>query len=44
MTYGHKYNSQALEKGASAVVANQEKIPDKLKKTKFWIAKNRSII
>ncbi len=35
MTDGHQYISQALQKGASAVVANQDKIPDDLKKTKF---------
>ncbi len=35
MTDGHQYISQALEKGASAVVANQENIPGELKKTEF---------
>ena len=30
MTDGHQYISQALEKGASAVVANPEIIPDAL--------------
>ena len=34
-TDGHQYISQALEKGASAVVANPETIPDELKKTEF---------
>ena len=35
MTDGHLYISQALEKGASAVVANPETIPDALKKREF---------
>ena len=35
MTDGHQYISQALEKGASAVVANPEIIPDKLQKREF---------
>ena len=34
-TDGHQYISQALEKGASAIVANPETIPDELKKTEF---------
>jgi len=35
MTDGHQYISQALEKGASAVVANPEIIPDELQKREF---------
>ena len=35
MTDGHQYISQALEKGASAVVANPEIIPDALQKREF---------
>ena len=35
MTDGHQYISQALEKGASAVVANPEIIPDVLQKRDF---------
>ena len=35
MTDGHQYISQALEKGASAVVANPETIPDTLQKKEF---------
>ena len=35
MTDGHKYISQALEKGASAVVANPETIPDVLQQREF---------
>ena len=35
MTDGHQYISQALEKGASAVVANPETIPDTLRKKEF---------
>ena len=35
MTDGHQYISQALEKGASAVVANPEIIPDALKEREF---------
>jgi len=35
MTDGHKYISQALEKGASAVVANPKIIPDALQKRDF---------
>ena len=35
MTDGHQYISQALEKGARAVVANPEIIPDVLKKIDF---------
>ena len=35
MTDGHQYISQALEKGASAVVANPDIIPDTLKKREF---------
>ena len=35
MTDGHQYISQALEKGASAVVANPEIIPDTLQKREF---------
>ena len=35
MTDGHQYISKALEKGASAVVANPEIIPDELHKIKF---------
>ena len=35
MTDGHQYISQALEKGASAVVANPEIIPDALQKRDF---------
>ena len=35
MTDGHQYISQALEKGASAVVANPETIPDALRKKEF---------
>ena len=41
ITDGHQYISQALEKGASAVVANQEQIPDELGKQnllEFWFA------
>lgn len=35
MTDGHQYISQALEKGASAVVANPETIPDALQQREF---------
>ena len=35
MTDGHKYISQALEKGASAIVANPEIIPDALQQREF---------
>ena len=35
MTDGHQYISQALEKGACAVVANPEIIPDALQKREF---------
>jgi len=35
ITDGHQYISQALDKGASAVVANPETIPDALKKREF---------
>ena len=35
MTDGHQYISKALEKGASAVVANPETIPDSLKNIEF---------
>ena len=35
MTDGHQYISQALEKGASAVVANPEIIPNALQKREF---------
>ena len=35
MTDGHQYISQALEKGASAVVANPETIPDALRIKEF---------
>ena len=35
MTDGHQYISQALEKGASAVVANPEIIPDALQQREF---------
>ena len=35
MTDGHQYISQALEKGASAVVANPETIPDALQQRAF---------
>ena len=35
MTDGHQYISQALEKGASAVVANQEIIPEELQQSEF---------
>ena len=35
MTDGHQYISQALEKGASAIVANPEIIPDELQEREF---------
>ena len=35
MTDGHQYISQALERGASAVVANPETIPEELQNKKF---------